>query len=347
MKKTLKLSVLWLARAVGLFRLSRRLTRSKLRILCYHGGNIGDERRFNPLLFCTAEHLDARVRWLRDSGFSVVPLDAAVDGLGRREGRPALPVVITFDDGWYSTYRELLPVLARHDVPSTLYLCTGYFERGQPIPPVVVNYLIWKAARAQATLAGFGAGIDGTHDLRDRAATRALVEALVAHLEGIADPAANRAAIERLAVALGVAPADLDLASRRFDYVTPAELAEVPGMGCTVELHGHVHLYPVGDPRRLQADLAECARAIRAQGLPEARHYCYPSGDYDENSHAALAAIGVKSATTCVPGLIDVASGRALSYLPRFLDGERIHPLEFQAEMSGFSDFLKTLAGRH
>ena len=82
------------------------------------------------------------------------------------------------------------------------------------------------------------------------------------------------------------------------------------------------------------------------QGLPEPRHYCYPSGDYDHNAHAALQEIGDRSATTCLPGLIDTATGRDVSYLPRFLDGERIHALEFEAEMSGFSDFLKRLAGR-
>ncbi len=346
MKKTLKLSVLWLARALGLFGLSRRLTRSKLRILCYHGGNIGDERQFNPLLFCSAEHLDARVRWLKDKGFTVVPLDAAVDGLATPQARPALPVVLTFDDGWYSTYQALLPVLARHGVPSTLYLCTQYFERGNPIPPVVLNYILWKSGKSEIDLAGFGPGIDGHHVLADRPATRRLVEALVEQLYAIADPAANRALVERFAAAVGVSAAELDLGSRRFDYVTPDELARIPGLGCAIELHGHVHLYPVGVPQRLKDDLAACASVIRGQGLPEPRHYCYPSGDYDHNAHAALQEIGVRSATTCLPGLIDTATGRDVSYLPRFLDGERIHALEFEAEMSGFSDFLKRLAGR-
>ena len=109
-------------RPVGLFALARHLTRHRVRILCFHGGSLGDEHRFNPLLFCTGEHLARRLAWMDAHGFSWVSLPAATDMLKGTAPRPRLPVVLTFDDGWYSTYSALLPVLARHGVPSTLYL---------------------------------------------------------------------------------------------------------------------------------------------------------------------------------------------------------------------------------
>ena len=171
-------------------------------------------------------------------------------------------MVLTFDDGWYSTYQALLPVLARHGVPSTLLQVTQYFEQGNPIPPVVLNYILWKSGKSEIDLSGFGPGIDGHHVLADRPATRRLVEALVEQLETIADPAANRAFVERLVAAVGVSDAELDLASRRFDYVTPDELARIPGLGCAIAPRPRPSL-PVACPQRLKDDLAACASVIR------------------------------------------------------------------------------------
>jgi len=54
----------------------------------------------------------------------------------------------------------------------------------------------------------------------------------------------------------------------------------------------------------------------------------------------------IDSATTCIPGLIESTQGNRKYYLPRFLDGENVHMLEFEAEMSGFSYVLRRAVGR-
>ena len=345
--KAVKLSVLRLARTAGLFRLFRWLSRSKVRILCYHGGNVGDERRFNSLLFCQAGLLEARLQWLQDKGFSIIPLDAAVTMLGNDRPRPRLPTVLTFDDGWYSTFRGLHPVLERRQLPATLYLCTGYFVAGRPNLDVTLSYILWKAGRAQVNIQGFDAGVDGAHDLSTSAGKKRLAGAMLRWLEqNGASRAGVCADLERFAAQLGVSAAELDLASRRFDFVRPDELLQMASQGWSIELHGHVHQYPVGRPDELKADLARCQAEIGKVGLPMARHYCYPSGDHDADAHQLLRNLGVVSATTCIPGLLERADERQKFYLSRFLDGENIHPLEFESEMSGFADFLRRLAGR-
>ena len=65
-----------------------------------------------------------------------VELDQALDLLsGVGPDDPADdPVVLTFDDGTQDFSDEVLPVLARHGLPATLYVATDFIERGVPFP---------------------------------------------------------------------------------------------------------------------------------------------------------------------------------------------------------------------
>ena len=340
-----KIAILWLARSFGLFALARRLSASRLRILCYHGGRLGDENGYNPKLFCSADVFSSRLDWLERTGFRIVGLDQAVATPSAR--RQPLETVITFDDGWYSTAATLLPLLAERRLPSTLYLCTQHYLEGWPVLAVTIRYILWKSARRSIRIDGFGADVDGEHDLGQPGARDKLARSLFANMAAAAqDRTAVCAALERLAACAGIEPAALDLYSRRFEYMTADELRAAAASGCAIELHGHVHDYPTGDPERFRADLARCDEVIREAGLPVPRHYCYPSGAFDGGAAAVLEERSVVSATTCVPGLVDGVDAPQRYYLPRFLDGENIHPLEFQAELSGFSEFLRKLLKR-
>lgn len=333
------------ARALGLFALARRLTRHRVRILCFHGGSLGDEHRFNPLLFCTGEHLARRLAWMDAHGFSWVSLPSAVDMLKSKSGapRPRLPVVLTFDDGWYSTAQVLGPVVARHQVPAVLYLCTSHFQRGEPVPDVSMAYLVWKAGARVVHLEGVDPVLDGCYELGDPQARR---DFLAQSIRWVREAAAGdiSARLELLAGALGLDAQALDVASRRFSYLDGEELQALRTQGWSIELHGHEHRYPAGDPAALALDLQRCQAVFASLALPRGRHYCYPSGNHDAAAHGLMARHGVESATTCLPGLCPDGSGRALHYLPRFLDGANIPPLVFEAEMSGFADGVRWLA---
>lgn len=346
MTSPVKQAIFVAARTLGLFALCRRLSASKLRILCYHGGCIGDESDYNPKLFCSAATFAARMDWLQRKGFTLVTLDEAAAS-ARAGKRAPLTTTITFDDGWYSTASELIPVLAARRIPSTLYLCTSHYLEGWAIPAVTVRYLLWKAGKAQADLHGLGTDIDGHYDLSTPALREQAAERLVAAIERSGPTReARHELLEQLAAALSVSAAQLALDSRRFEYVRREELLALPAQGCAVELHGHVHRYPAGDTAAFERDLAACRAAIEDAGLPTPRHYCYPSGNFDGAASPVLDKLGVRTATTCLPGWITAANHEQLHYLPRFLDGESISMLEFEAEMSGFSELLRKLAGR-
>lgn len=337
-----KLFVLFAARAFGLFKISRYLTKSQLRILCYHGGAMGDEYNFNPKLFCSPDTLQRRMEWMREKGFNFVKLDDAIKEQGGSGLKAPLKTVITFDDGWYSTASTLLPVLSAMKIPSTLYLSTKDFLDSCPIVAVTVRYIIWKAHRRSVTIRGWGIDVDSEYDLQNARERIRLAERVVASISVFAIGRLNVSdALSRFADDLGVPAAELQLDSRRFDYMTQRELIEITKQGCSIESHGHMHVYPKGEPAQFAEDLRKCEDTIVGLGLPQPRHYCYPSGSFGAEASATLRTVGIRSATTCIPGLIDKITGERCHYLPRFLDGGDVHPLEFESEMSGFSELAR------
>jgi peptidoglycan/xylan/chitin deacetylase (PgdA/CDA1 family) len=343
--RTLKLSLLLLAKGLGLFSLSRALTARTPRILCYHGGSMADEHRFNAKLFMRSSTFEARVRWLKKHGFQSIDLDELVDSLAKPTQLFKRTVVFTFDDGWFSTGDSLLPHLWRHQYKSTLYLATRVFAAGTPVLDVTVNYLLWKSKQSSVRLDGFSPALDRTWNLQEPKEKMVLSAEIVSLLQTRSDSRATvDALLDKLAGALGVEAGSHQIATRRFHYLTPKELTTVAASGTRVELHGHTHHYPLNEPGKFHEDLLACFKEIAQLALPRPKHFCYPSGVHDEHAGPVLKALGVVTATTCVPSSANRAVDSSNLYtLPRFLDGEDVSMIEFEAEMSGLLHMARSI----
>jgi len=335
---SLKLTVLRAARTAGVFALMRGLTRKYPRILCYHAGNLGDECGYNPKLFCSPQQLRERLEWLRRNGFVPVTLD---DTLRPQAGR-GIPVAVTLDDGWYSSYHDLLPLLAQYGHRPVLYLHSEAYEQGAPVAGVALRYILWKAPRTAVRISGLAPALDGDYELGREQDRRRLLEGVEGWLRQM-QPAQLASALERFGEAVGVPASALDLASRRFSYMTGDELRQAAANGCAIELHGHLHRYVEGDTEENRANIERCRASIVATGLPSPTHYCYPSGRFDRTAPLAMRAAGVRTATTCFPGLVKLRGPDDAFFLPRFLDGGDVSMLEFEAEMSGVLALARAL----
>ncbi|MBB5232812.1 polysaccharide deacetylase family protein [Deinococcus budaensis] len=73
-----------------------------------------------------AQHLEVLRRLARPAALARLGQDA---GAGRRRGGL---VAVTFDDGYADNLHAALPLLARHEVPATVFVASGYL--GQPGP---------------------------------------------------------------------------------------------------------------------------------------------------------------------------------------------------------------------
>jgi peptidoglycan/xylan/chitin deacetylase (PgdA/CDA1 family) len=106
-----------------------------------------------------------------------------------------------------------------------------------------------------------------------------------------------------------------------------------------LQLHTHCHRLPVNDPEGLESEIVKNRSVLERIVHGPLQHLCYPSGKFHPSQFPLLQKLGVKSATTCLSGFNYPDTERFA--LRRFLDGENITQLEFEAELSGFLELMR------
>jgi peptidoglycan/xylan/chitin deacetylase (PgdA/CDA1 family) len=105
---------------LSIFLLCLRQADGAVSILLYH--------RFGPVvadsMTVTTGVFESHLRYLKDNGYSVIPLRQLVDCY---RGKPANPlptkaVVIVADDGHESVYLYMMPLVKKYHIPVTLFL---------------------------------------------------------------------------------------------------------------------------------------------------------------------------------------------------------------------------------
>ena len=342
---SIKVTVYKALKFLGVFSVVSQLYKRQVLILCYHGGSLGDEWSYNPRLFMRAETFRSRIKILVDNGYSFISLDDLVTK--NLADLPIKSICITFDDGWKSTFTELIPVLAEHNIPSTLYLHTQKFVDQMPLHNVAVRYLV---SKARINFIDSNHGLpwqDGDYDIRVHGDVNRLILDLDAWTKvNNLTKGEVYILLSQLALILDAQGDGVEFGDGRFDYLSTDQARLLPSLNCKIELHGHRHRYPIGDPESFNQDLLECKKAILDVGSDVPKHYCYPSGSHDSLASPVLREHNVISATTCIPGFVDKKSLAAPHYLPRFLDGEDVSEIEFLAEISGTSDVFRRVRRR-
>ncbi|MGF1630373.1 MAG: polysaccharide deacetylase family protein [Kiloniellaceae bacterium] len=334
----MKILLFQIAKATGLFALSRWLTRGGLRILCYHGIWLG-EGHYGNFLFMSPEKFAARMAFLAGAGYPVLPLEQAVEGL-KGQSLPPGATAITIDDGWHGTYRHMLPALEAHGLPATVYVTTYFAERQYPVFDLVVRYLLDRSENRELDLAALG--IPGGGRVRlDSATVRAEAgEAIMAHCREHLDGAGCHAFGARLAAALNL-DYDALVKQKVFHLMSLAEIAEAARRGLDIQLHSHRHWAPLDDPEALAREIADNRALLEPITERRLHHFCYPSGIYDRCIWPQLDALEIESATTIEQG-INFAGAPPLG-LKRLLDGQEVAVIEFEAELCGFVELTRRL----
>jgi peptidoglycan/xylan/chitin deacetylase (PgdA/CDA1 family) len=332
---------LYCSRFAGLFYLSAYFTRRGLRILCYHGFASGDEAKFRPRLFINPETFERRLAHLRKKRYPVLSLDDALKKL-TNGGLPNLAVVMTIDDGWAGTPKTARPMLSAFSFPATLYVTTYHAAKNTPVFQLVVQYILWKTTEQALDLSDLGVVPARKIRLTDAEEKERAADEIIRHGETRCDEEGRVLLATRLGKILGVDFEGIRL-SRILNLVTPEEIRSLAKEGMDIQLHTHRH--------RLGFDQLQVSREItdnRAILEPlvggSLRHFCYPSGEWSRDLFPWLEALGIKSAVTCDPGL---NYGHTSAFgLKRFLDGEHVSQVEFEAELSGFNELMRRTRSR-
>ncbi len=340
MTDLIKKTVLYLSKYLGLFYLAKLHYRNRIRILCYHGFSIRNEELFVPGLFIKPDIFDQRMKYLKDKNFNVISLEEAYQSA--RENRiEENSVVITIDDGFYSTYSNALPVFKKYDLPSTLYVTSYYFDKDSPIFTLGVNYMFFNSSKSVFDLSKLG--IEGLATVTRGAPNFEQARLTITETGQAYETNEERVELLRkLGVATGQDYEDLNK-SRILNLINKEELQECAANGMDIELHTHRHRFPT-DAEDAAEEIAKNRAKIDPLLPKPMSHFCYPSGEWSEAHWEILDDQDIKTSTTCDNGLITPET--PFHAWSRFLDSARISQIEYESELCGFTEFLRKLRGR-
>ena len=336
MLKGAKLTALWAARSVGGCAALRgsRWRRERLLILCYHGISLADEHCWNPELFIPGHLFEERLAAISEQGYNALPLNDALNRLYAGE-LPPQSLCLTFDDGFHDFAAVAYPLLKKYGIPATVYLTSFYSMYRRPVFDLMCSYLLWRARgrtldMARLRIAGRSVAL----------AQRGVRQDVTADICRFANESGYSAddkdeLLCRLASELGVDYHAL-VASRILQIMSADDLADLDPMLVQIELHTHRHRVPL-DKALFQREIRQNRDYIghATQRPMVSAHFCYPSGVTSPIFLPWLRELGIRSGTTCRPGLASLADEPLM--LPRFLDMCGVSSYEFDGWLSGLA----------
>jgi peptidoglycan/xylan/chitin deacetylase (PgdA/CDA1 family) len=325
--------------ATGADRWSRGFAQGVGVILTLHHVGAAEMRGFAPnaLLDITPDFLDRALRLIRAEGYDIVSLQEALARL--RNPRPGrFFVALTFDDGYRDTIEEAWPVLAKHEVPWTLYVTPGFADRTARLWWVELEEAIRALPHIDLALPdGRFTARTETDAEKDRAFAR-LYWRLRRGPEAIL-----LSAISTLAAEAGIDPAAI-VERECLPWETLRALAGAPGVtiGAHTLTHPMLAKHEIDVARR---EIVESKARLEAElGIP-IRHFAYPVGDPGSagpRDFALVAEAGFESAVTTRPGHLLPEHAGHLHALPRVsLNGLHQNEVALRALLSGLPFWLQ------
>lgn len=343
MKSKILLCILVIAKWTGMFWLARRITAGDLRILAYHGGSIDDEHRFRGGLFMSLPVFTSRLELLKQKKYPVVSLAEGFERLNAGTLKSG-SLVITIDDGWYSTYSGMAPALKRYGYCSTLYVATYYMQKQTAVFNVAVDYLMWKSSLASIDLSELDDRLNGVFSLQTAEGRTNATKTLWVFANAMDSASERQGLLESVSRLVEVDFSSVIESTRSMSYMTAKEASELKAYGVDVQLHTHRHIFPDSDFALTEREINENRQVLRGVHSQPLCHFCYPSGEYQPWQTEWLSRLDIVSATTTHPGFN--RKGQSALELNRFLDWDGFSTLQFEAEVSGFFELIRRVGVR-
>ena len=341
MVQRFKIVLLWTFKLLGLFAISRLLTRRCFTIVGWHGVSFSNEHDRLPEYFASAETLRKRLAFLKKH-FQVVSLEDLIGqhAEGRIEPRQ---VVLTFDDGMYNFAARAVPVLKEFGYPATVYIVSNTMQERVLTYILLIQDIVFRTTM-DATPAGL-CQVASSHSLRDDVAKQACFDRFKEeYLKLPEDLAIQQGFVAQLAEGLGVDIQD-DLSSETWRYMLSDEVRGLSEFDMSAQLHTHRHHDVVHYPDTVFEEARTCREHVERVTGKTATDYCYPSGFWEKRAWQPLQDAGVRSGVTCISGLN--TSQTPLLALRRHIDTEHMSQIEFEFALSGLQWILYSLVGRN
>ena len=114
----------------------------KIPVLLYHNFvatvPASDPNNFNYIN--TPESFEENIKTLLANGYTIISMQELADANSMKIELPSKPIIITFDDGYYSNYEYIFPILQKYNVKASIFIVTD--KIGEEIDGI--KYLSWK-----------------------------------------------------------------------------------------------------------------------------------------------------------------------------------------------------------
>lgn len=113
----------------------------KIPILLYHNfvTTIPDSDPDNFNYINTPESFEENVKTLLENGYTIISMKDLSNAYSGKTSLPDKPIIITFDDGYYSNYEYIYPILKKYNVKASIFIITD--KIGKEIDSI--KYLSW------------------------------------------------------------------------------------------------------------------------------------------------------------------------------------------------------------
>jgi len=260
-----------------------------------------------------ARRFDQVMGWV-NTWFNVMPLDAAVDAL-RKRNLPARAMAITFDDGYADNRTTALPILKRHGLSATFFIATGYLNGGRMWNDTVIESIRKSQAKFLELdcIKSFDDSGLNSLPIRSLFEKRNAIQCIVGRIKYLSTT-------EREAVSQSIADqCAADLPENLM--MTSEQIIEMQRAGMSIGAHTVTHpiLEKLGsvDVRKEISGSKQFLESILEE---EINLFAYPNGrpdlDFQMNDAAIVKELGFKAAVTTAWGVAKTNSD--LMQLPRF-----------------------------
>lgn len=258
-------------------------------ILMYHSVATTEEARFiDPPNRITPECFEQQMKFLSEHR-RVMSMSDLMERLERGESPPAGTVCITLDDGYLDNLTVAAPILQKYRLPATLYLATGYVERGETQWADVLYWMFERRTRHSLSMGGVASGSLDIAIPAQRAAARRILHKHL--LEST--PEARGALLEE---AIGHLRPGGEMPRLTLTW---AEVRELRRRNPLIELAGHTRNHV--DLRKHSGSLAEreisgCRDDLRRELGASPSHFSFPYERWCEESRKLVIEAGWRSA---------------------------------------------------
>lgn len=323
----------------GLSSLYARMQRESVAtILMYHSVPPASETQWIDPCNCISEKIfEQQMRFLSQHR-QVISIEQLTQQLKREEPIQRGTVAITFDDGYRNNLTVAAPILAKYDLPATLYLATNYVSTGENQWIDTVYSAFRTCSRYRLNLLSFKDKrlLDWTlteHKQREqayRAIVSYLIEADVAQRQKLL------AEIDRQLMPTAYPP-QLTLT---WDEVRQMQ-QQYPNITLGVHTANHLDLSTHSD--RTAEEMKISMAQIRAATGIRPQHLSFPYNRYNDQALAQVAAARLSSAVAIAPDPV-VRLGTSRYALPR-LEAPQSMLLLKSWTNGGFPDTSRRLFG--